>query len=178
MMNRLAQTRITHDSRERLYILLSSFHHTGGYYPLLFPHQQTCPLSLLWLLTRDMLSNTRKPFTSRVPLPPLPHSQTSLPLSNSIFSSLFLPHTIQFHPHAHLLFFPCVRANTLNPSLTTEWPQYQNNPKHPNRLQSQLFLTITSHVYTISELEPSDLRLNALYPPSTRFHAESTRRTN
>ena len=93
-MNRLAQTHFTHYRRIQLVILQSSYHHSGEYFLSLQYHKQICPLSPLLLLTRIVLSQKRKPFIQRVPLPPLSHSQTSLLLCKSISNSLFLSHAI------------------------------------------------------------------------------------
>ena len=58
---------------------------------LLYPHKQICPLSPLWLLTRNMLSQGWRPSTQRVPPPPpslIPrhHSRSpTIPLLSSFF---------------------------------------------------------------------------------------------
>ena len=109
----------------------SSSHHSGEYFPSFCPHKQTCPLSLLLLLTWNTLSNTRKPFTSRVPLPSLPsflditpalqeylqfivsfthhsHPNTKSPFSLHTTITLFFPHYYSFcgiQSHAIKYFF-------------------------------------------------------------------------
>ena len=85
-MNRLAQTHYTHYSRGlQQYILQPSFHHSGGYFLSLYPHQQTCPLSPLLLSV--MLSNARKPFTRRVPSPSSPSFLDITPALQQYLSS-------------------------------------------------------------------------------------------